>query len=154
MFYLAAGARWPAVSVGLLGWGRRRQKIVSKVNPQELPRVHWNQEASRCGYDFPCWRAVEFIIGCCSPPRKDTTVEAIIRGCRCHVGRNNFTGLWQVVIAIRQYCGLYGHTVLPSTAGISVAITQVGIDVMSQNATRKTKEGNCGQHGFHLALVF
>jgi hypothetical protein len=47
------------------------------------------------------------------------------------MGRNNFISPWQIVIAIRQYRSLYGHTVLSSTAWISIAITEIAVNVMS-----------------------
>jgi hypothetical protein len=47
------------------------------------------------------------------------------------MGRNNFISPWQIVIAIRQYRSLYGHTVLSSTAWISIAIPKIGVDIVS-----------------------
>jgi salicylate hydroxylase len=49
----------------------------------------------------------------------------------CHVGRNNFIGPWQIVIAIRQHHYLYGHTVVSSAAWISIPITEIAVYVMS-----------------------
>src|SRR6266480_156099 len=81
-------------------------------------------------YASPCWPAVKLIRDW-SQMGIGTTVEAIIRRWCRHVGGNNFTACWQVVITIRQHRCLYRHTVVSSTAGISVAISKIGVDIMS-----------------------
>jgi hypothetical protein len=114
---------------------------------QALRRVHWSKETSRFGFVLP-WpkdrinRIYPWVI--------DTMVKTIIRRWCRHIGRNSFTSLWQIVIAIRQHCNLHRPTILPSTTKVSVPITEIAVDIVSQHGTRQAKQSNCCEQLFHL----
>jgi hypothetical protein len=77
-------------------------------------------------------------------------VETIIRRWRCHFGWNKLASFGQVVIAIRQDYSFHWLTILSITAKMSVLITEIGVDIVSQDGTRQGKQGNCGHQRFHF----